>query len=176
MFNTPLPLKGTCSLISWICCRLNFIKYLTPGKAYAGGKTFFEDNTDLIFTIPDTEVYHHKHNPLSECPQSLMDAMQVFLMGVSIVVNIQSKESFLSMMIHADREQDASKKFHDWVRKLIGIWAERLQLPDGDPSKAELINEFKANYYEAIRRIKNPPSFKKVVSRCCRLYLIQIWS
>ncbi|MBU3714202.1 MAG: endonuclease, partial [Ferruginibacter sp.] len=30
---------------------------LTPGKSYTGGKTFFENNTDLIFTIPDTEVY-----------------------------------------------------------------------------------------------------------------------
>jgi hypothetical protein len=39
---------------------------LTPGKAYTGGKTFFEDNTDLIITIPDNEVYHHKHNQLSE--------------------------------------------------------------------------------------------------------------
>ncbi len=136
---------------------------LTPGKAYTGGKTFFEDNTDLIVTIPDTEVYHHKHNQLSECPQSLIDAFQLFLMGVAITVNILKKENFLSMMIHADREQDASKQFYDWVKKLKDIWAERLNLPDSDPSKIELVKEFKGNYIEAIRRIDNPPSFDLVI-------------
>jgi hypothetical protein len=148
-----------------------FHQILTPGNAYTGGKTFFEDNTDLIFTIPDNEVYHHKHNQLAECPQSLMEALQIFLMGVAIVVNIEQKESFLSMMIHADREQDASKKFHDWVKKLIATWSERLQLLDGDPSKAELIGEFKVNYNEATRRIANPPTFKKVIEQVLQVIL-----
>ena len=144
---------------------------LTPGKSYTGGKTFFEDNTDLIITIPDTEVYHHKHNQLTECPQSLIDALQLFLMSVAITVNIQGKENFLSMMIHADREQDASKQFYDWVKKLIGIWAERLNLPDTDPSKIELVKEFKGNYIEAVRRIDNPPSFDLVIKEVLQAIL-----
>ena len=144
---------------------------LTPGKAYTGGKTFFEDNTDLIFTIPDSEVYHHKHNQLSECPQSLIDALQLFLIGVAITVNIQGKESFLSMMIHADREQDASKKFYDWIKKLIAIWAERLNLSNTDPSNIELRKEFKENYNEAIRRIDNPPNFDIVIEEVLQAIL-----
>lgn len=144
---------------------------LTPGKSYTGGKTFFENNTDLIFTIPDSEVYHHKHNQLAECPQSLIDALQLFLMGVAITVNIQGKESFLSMMIHADREQDASKQFYDWVKKLIGIWAERLNLSDSDPSKIELVKEFKENYTEAVRRMKSPPSFDLVIKEVLQAIL-----
>lgn len=136
---------------------------LTPGKAYTGGRTFFEENTDLIFTIPDSEVYHHKHNQLLDCPQSLINALQMFLMGVAITVNIQQKENFLSMMIHADREQDASKKFYDWVKRLIAIWSDILNLPDNDPSKIELKSEFYKNYDEAIRRIKNPPIFNDVI-------------
>jgi len=144
---------------------------LTPGKSYTGGKTFFENNTDLIFTIPDSEVYHHKHNQLAECPQSLIDALQLFLMGVAITVNIQGKESFLSMMIHADREQDASKQFYDWVKKLIGIWAERLNLPNTDPSKIELVKEFRENYTEAVRRIETPPSFDLVIKEVLQAIL-----
>jgi hypothetical protein len=144
---------------------------LTPGKSYTGGKTFFEDNTDLIITIPDTEVYHHKHNQLAECPQSLTDALQLFLMGVAITVNIEGKENFLSMMIHADREQDASKQFYDWVKKLIGIWAERLNLTDTDPSKIELVKEFKGNYIEAVRKIDNPPSFDLVIKEVLQVIL-----
>ena len=148
-----------------------FHKVLTPGKAYTGGKTFFEDNTDLIITIPDKEVYHHKHNQLAECPQSLIDALQIFICGVAVTVNIQGKENFLSMLIHADREQDASRQFYDWVKKLIDSWSDRLQLLDGDPSKLELINEFKENYSEAVRRIENPPSFDEVMVEVLQVIL-----
>lgn len=144
---------------------------LTPGKSYTGGRTFFEENTDLIFTIPDKEVYHHKHNQLTECPQSLIDALQLFLMGVAINVNIEQKENFLSMMIHADREQDASKKFYDWVKRLIGIWSDILALPNNDPSKIELTAEFLKNYDEAIRRITNPPSFNAVLEEVLQVIL-----
>jgi hypothetical protein len=144
---------------------------LTPGKSYTGGRTFFEENTDLIFTIPDTEVYHHKHNQLTECPQSLIDALQLFLMGVAITVNIQQKENFLSMLIHADREQDASKKFYDWVKRLIGIWSDIINLPDNDPSKIELKAEFFKNYDEAVRRIDNPPNFDIVMQEVLQVIL-----
>lgn len=144
---------------------------LTPGKAYTGGKTFFEDNTDLIKTIPDLEVYHHKNNPLSECPQSLIEALQLFLMATAIVVNIQEKENFLSMMIHADREQDASKKFYNWVSNIIDNWSNRLALPDNDPSKIELVTEFYNNYEDAIKRIDNPPTFDEVMSEVSQVLL-----
>lgn len=144
---------------------------LTPGKAYTGGKTFFEDNTDLIKTIPDIEVYHHKHNPLLECPQSLIEALQLFLMGTAIVVNIEEKEKFLSMMIHADREQDASKKFYNWVSNIMDNWSNRLGLPDNDPSKIELVTEFYNNYEDAIKRIDNPPTFDEVMNEVSQVLL-----
>ena len=95
---------------------------LTPGKAYTGGKVFFLDNPDLIITIPPWEVYHHKNNPLTECPVSLINALQVYLIGVAIQVNILEKENFLSMMVHADRQTDASRKFHSWVGNIITNW------------------------------------------------------
>jgi hypothetical protein len=75
------------------------------------------------------------------------------------------------MMIHADREQDASKQFYDWVKKLIGIWAARLNLPDTDPSKIELVKEFEENYIEAVRRIDNPPSFDLVIQEVLQAIL-----
>jgi Z1 domain len=145
---------------------------LTPGKAYTGGKTFFEENPYTIMAIPDTEVYHHKKNPLDDCPQSLINALQIFLMSVAIVVNIEEKENFLSMMVHADKETDASRKFHGWVRNLKDSWADRLKnLPDGDPSKTELIQEFKENYHEVVRKLDNPPSFEKVMEETLQVIL-----
>ena len=148
-----------------------FHKVLTPGKSYTGGKTFFEDNTDLIISIPENEVYHHKKNQLSECPQSLINALQVFICGVAITVNIKGKENFLSMLIHADSLKDVSRQFHDWVKMLKDSWEDRLQLPDGDPSKSELIEQFKENYSEAVRRIQNPPEFKEVMVEVLQVIL-----
>jgi Z1 domain len=144
---------------------------LTPGKSYTGGKTFFESNKNLIITIPDSEVYHHKYNQLLDCPQSLIDALQLFLMSVAIIVNIQEKETFLSMMVHADREKDASKKFYDWIKKMNDSWGERLKLPKGDPTRIELVNQFKENYTEAVKRINNPPSFEKIIEEVLQVIL-----
>ncbi len=148
-----------------------FHKVLTPGKSYTGGKTFFIENTDLIITIPESEVYHHKKNQLSECPQSLINALQIFICGVAITVNIQGKENFLSMLVHADSSNDVSRKFYDWVKKLKDSWEDRLQLSDGDPSKKELIEQFKVNYTEAVRRIQNPPTFNEVIDELLQVIL-----
>jgi hypothetical protein len=93
-------------------------------------------------------------------------------MGVAIIVYIQDKEPFLSMMIHADREQDASRKFYQWVKTLLGNWQERLhQLPDNDPSRTELTKEFKNLYPEAIKLVSNPPSFNTVMENVAEAIL-----
>ena len=144
---------------------------LTPGKSYTGGKTFFEENTNLIITIPQTEIYHYKRNPLNDCPQSLINALQVFILGVAINVNILQKENFLSMLVHADREKDASRQFHKWIKELIESYSERLKLSNGDPSKTELIDELKENYKEAINSLENPPSFNDVLVEVLQVIL-----
>ncbi len=139
---------------------------LTPGKTYTGGKVFFKDKPELILTIPENEVYHYKHNDLIDCPQSLIDAMQIFLMSVAIVVNIQGKENFLSMMVHADRERDASRKFHTWVKTYMENWQDRLnKLTVNDPSRVELVDEFRKLFPEAIRLIDSPPTFEQVIEQ-----------
>lgn len=136
---------------------------LTPGKEYTGGKVFFEDNPNLIVTIPQKEVYHHKKNNLNECPPSLINALQVYLIGIAIQVNILENENFLSMMVHADRENDASRKFFSWVSNIITSWGDILSLSDSDPSKVELITSFKKNFKEAISEFENPPNFDEVM-------------
>ena len=149
----------------------DFHVVLTPGKAYTGGKVFFEDNPNLIIAIPRKEVYHHKKNILPECPQSLINALQVYLIGVAIQVNILEKENFLSMMIHADREKDASRKFRSWVENIITNWGDRLSLSDTDPSKRELSTAFMQNFTEAVCKIQNPPNFEEVMPEVLEVIL-----
>lgn len=148
-----------------------FHKVLTPGKAYTGGKTFFEDNPDLIISIPEGEVYHHRNNQLLSCPKSLIDALQIFICGVAINVNIQRKENFLSMLVHADSLKNVSCQFYDWIKLLKDNWEDRLQLPEGDPNKTELVQQFRENYVEAIRRMQNPPDFDEVIIQVLQVLL-----
>ena len=128
---------------------------LTPGKNYTGGKTFFKDQPGLIITIPDSEVYHSRRNNLTECPQSLVKALQLHLMSVAIVVRIQQKEPYLSMMVHADKEQDASEKFYNWVSSLIQTWALMIEVSKQDLAYQEMYQSFKQTYPEAIKEYQS---------------------
>lgn len=144
---------------------------LTPGKSYTGGKSFFIDNTDIVLAIPPIEVFHNKDNDLAECPQTLVDALQVFLIGTAIVVNIEQKESFLSMMVHADRLNIASAKFFEWVKQLLESWLSHLDLQDNDPGKIELLEQFFQSYLEVTKRIPTPPDFKKIIEEVKEIML-----
>lgn len=130
-------------------------KVLTPGKAYTGGKTFFKDEPGLILTIPDEEVYHSKKKKLAECPRSLKNALILHIMSVAIIVKIKKKEPFLSMMVHADKEQDASEKFHGWIKNIVDVWTEMLNAGPKDLAYMDFVNEFKEMYPEAIREYQN---------------------
>ncbi|MFP9118347.1 Z1 domain-containing protein [Flavobacterium sp. RNTU_13] len=119
---------------------------LTPGKKYTGGKTFFQDFPDLVISIPDDEVYHYKYNPLSSPPNSLKEALQIYILSVALITNYWGKMKFLSMMIHADRQKDVSKLFHEWIERIIESWTDILNLEDEDIAKYSLYAEFKDLY------------------------------
>ena len=139
---------------------------LTPGNGYTGGKTFFCDEPGLVITIQPDQVYHYRHNDLANCPDSLVNALQLHIMGVAIIVRIMQKESFLSMMVHADKEQDASQKFHGWIKNLIDAWASMLTSGEQDPGFQELKDSFYSNYAESVRLYQQHneqyPSFEEI--------------
>lgn len=139
---------------------------LTPGKGYTGGKTFFKDEPSLILEIPEIEVFHSKKNNLEACPQSLLEALRLHFMGVSIVVDIKNKESFLSMMVHADREQDASAKFYGWIKNQIDAWSNLVNAGESDLGYQELKDTFRRSYPEVVRLYavhgEEVPSFEDV--------------
>lgn len=144
-------------------------KVLTPGKKYTGGKTFFKDEPGLILTIPDNEVYHSKRQDLLVCPQSLKDALILHVMSVAIIVKIKKREPFLSMMVHADKEQDASEKFHGWIKNIIGVWTDMLNVDPQDLAYIDFVREFKSMYPEAIREYQSHgeeyPTFEEIMSQ-----------
>jgi hypothetical protein len=139
---------------------------LTPGKKYTGGKTFFQDFPDLVISIPDEEVYHYKDNPLTRVPNSLKEALQIYILGVALVTNYWNKSKFLSMMIHADRQKDVSRLFHTWVKDLIEKWTTILNYEVGDLGRVDLDREFKEIYEKEATKFYSTedvvPSFSKI--------------
>ena len=143
----------------------NFHQLLTPGVNYTGGKVFFDPNRNLISTIPENEVYHRTRNPLNdECPNSLIKSLQYFLLGVAVAVNIEGRVKFLSMMVHAAQENLGSKKFLNWINNLINRWGIDLKnQQENDPSKLEIIEEFRVVYEELNKNLELIHPFEQVI-------------
>ena len=139
---------------------------LTPGSKYTGGQTFFREIPDLVLSIPDSEVFHLKDNCLKQPPHSFKKALQLHILGVSLIVYFWNKEDFLSMMIHADRQKAASRIFHNWVGSLLETWTNFLNCSENDLGRINLEEEFEKIYNEeAIKLYKhedNVPTFDKI--------------
>ena len=72
-----------------------------------GGKTFFVDKPELIVTIPENEVFNSKKNQLQTALKHLLVLLQIHFNECCIVHILQKKKRYLSMMVHADKDQDA---------------------------------------------------------------------
>ena len=139
---------------------------LTPGKGYVGGKTFFKDEPGLVLTIPDDQVYNFRRNNLNKPPPSLINALRMHMLAVILVVKIFQKEDFLSMMIHADAQRDASQKFKKWVDSILDHWNSIIEYGSDDIAYGQLIRDFEQVYPEAIREYEKHgfdcPSFASI--------------
>ena len=60
----------------------NFVQVLEPGDAYVGGQEFFGDDLTLVRVIPPEDVPTNAY-PLVEPPESLLDALRIFMVGVA---------------------------------------------------------------------------------------------
>lgn len=133
---------------------------LTPGKGYTGGKFFFKNpDLSLVSIIPEEEIYHHKDNPLPAMPDSLTKALQEFLLSVAIVVLIQKRETFLSMMIHVDGRCDTNEKFSTWAQSTKQYWIDALRCPANDFGTQMVRESFRPAYDSITRYMKDAPSF-----------------
>lgn len=137
---------------------------LTPGKEYTGGKFFFKNpDMELVREIPEEEVYHYQRNPLTDCPASLLDSLREFIVSVAMVVVIQKRMNYLTMMIHPDGLCASNEKFANWVVGNLDSWRDLISLPKTDIAYNYFISDFKRAYDEISKYTENPPSFDDVV-------------
>lgn len=137
---------------------------LTPGNGYTGGKFFFKNSDyDLLSIIPDEEIYHFSRNPLTEIPNSLLEAMRQFIISVAIVVLKQKREPYLSMMVHIDGRRDTNATFEHWISNNLQDYLDVLRAPDGDPGKIPFVNSLRQSYESITRYMTDPPEFDEVL-------------
>lgn len=141
----------------------NFVQVLEPGKPYVGGREFFADNLTYVRVIPPQEVPTNS-NPLAEPPESLLDALRVFMVGVTAGIREGRNTGNRSMLVHPSHRTAQHQEFYNWVRDIFDDWKRILNLPDDDPDKQELIEDFRGAYDDLAQTVGDAlPDFDEVV-------------
>lgn len=138
---------------------------LTEGKGYTGGKFFFKDPThQYVVEIPEDEVYHKNRNPRTDRPVSFEKSLMQFLVSVAVVVRLQKRLKFLSMMIHIDGTQESNEKFKLWTDNIISEWSNMFRTSANDISRPAFDHKVREAYDEITKYVENKPSFEEVMA------------
>ena len=141
----------------------NFVQVLEPGDAYVGGRDFFADDFTYVRVIPPQDVPTNA-NPLGEPPESLLDALRVFMVGVTAGISQSRNTGNRSMLVHPSHLTAQHQEYYNWVRDIFGDWKRILNLPDNDPDKQELIDDFHVAYDDLAHTVGSAlPAFEQLV-------------
>ena len=132
----------------------NFVEVLEPGEAYVGGREFFADNLNLVRQIPPEDV-PLRSSPVIEPPESLLQALRLFMVGVTAGLRAGPNTGNRSMLVHPSHLTEQHQEFYNWVRDVFEEWKRILTLPDTDPDKLELIEDFR-DAYDDLRETTGP--------------------
>jgi hypothetical protein len=114
--------------------------------------------------IPESEI-PSASNELTEPPESLLLALRIFLLGVAIGLVSDEGRGNRSMLIHPSQRTMAHGQYHNWVRVVTEQWGEILRLPERDPDRLDLLNDFRAGYYDLCSTVQALPSFEELSKR-----------
>ena len=127
----------------------DFLKIISPGSNYTGGKTYFlKKKNDLIKEISFKEIQIRKEKQL-KCPESLYDAMRHFYVAATIN-ELEIDLENLTMMVHPAVTQNEHFKFTGYVKGFKNILYKILKGPNNSIRKTR-INEFK-NVFENYKK------------------------
>ncbi|RTQ45840.1 alpha-1,4 polygalactosaminidase [Hymenobacter gummosus] len=122
----------------------NFIKLLTPGVGYTGGKEFFTPPMfdKLVYPIADDEVHSRDHH-LASPPNSLREALCVFFLGAADYLITGATDRNRSMMVHPSQYKAIHLDYYNWVNTLKATWERLLEKPADDVDRQQLVEEFR---------------------------------
>jgi hypothetical protein len=141
-----------------------FAEVLEPGSAYVGGHEFFVENPDsLIKSIPITDIPARNYH-LTEPPESLLEAMRVFFLGVAAGLIVDRGVGNRSMMVHPSQLTGDQLQYFHWVEHAKDHWREIFGLDENDPDRQELVEDFETAYQDLELTVEDLPTFDQLVS------------
>jgi hypothetical protein len=140
----------------------DFTEVLTPGSGYTGGKKFFINNPLLIQTIPFEEI-PTEENPLIEPPETLLEAMMLFYLGVASGYIRDKGRGNRSMMIHPSQKTAPHGEYFHWARQVNNQWKKIFNLDTNDPNRQELLTFVKGVYEDLVKTVPDSPSLERLV-------------
>ncbi len=146
-----------------------FVELLTPGPAYVGGETFFEQNPNLIRIIPASEI-PTRNNPLHDVPPTLIAALRLFYLGVAAgFVHGDDQQSGhkpknRSMLVHPSRETTGHGQYCHWITQIKRQWMNIFSLGEHDPERSNFVNSFRSAYDDLKATTVDLPDFDTLVS------------
>lgn len=142
----------------------NFVQVLEPGDDYVGGREFFGGNVRLVRVIPPQDVPTNA-NPLNEPPESLVEALRIYMVGVAAGLQEGGNTGNRSMLVHPSHRTAQHQEFYGWVRDVFEEWKRIFSLPDSDPDKQELVEDFRDAYNDLSDTVAGGlPPFDQLVS------------
>ena len=142
----------------------NFVQVLEPGDTYVGGREFFDDDLNHVGVIPPQDVPTNA-NPLTYPPESLLDALRVFMVGVTAGIRQGGNTGNRSMLVHPSHRTAQHQEYYNWVRNVVDEWKRILNLSDNDPDKQELIEDFRVAHDNLAQTVGDAlPVFNELVS------------
>ena len=140
----------------------NFIEVLEPGPGYVGGREIFLNRPELVKQIPQNEVPTN-NNQILEPPESLLDALRVFAVGVAANIELDNLRGNRSMLVHPSHLTEHHRDYYNWVRDIFEEWRRCLGLPVGHVDRTQLIATFRQAYDDLHRTVGNAfPTFERI--------------
>ena len=145
-----------------------FVQVLTTGADYTGGTQFFEHDPSLIRTIPSDQI-PSRDNPMREPPESLLDAIRVFFVGVAAGIvhgpSSQGSAQNRSMLVHPSMLTAQHAAFSQWVQTLKSSWSRLLDSSDGtdQQDRDALISEFRRAHDDLAQTEPHIPAFSQIL-------------
>jgi hypothetical protein len=139
-----------------------FAEVLTAGPEYVGGQEFFVQYPNLVRTIPPGDIMT-RNNPLTEPPDSLLEAMRIFFLGVAAGWVVDGGSGNRSMMVHPSQQRVLHGDYCRWVNETRAHWLQLLDLPESDPDRRVLIEEMRSAYDDLQGTVSDLRSFDELL-------------
>lgn len=139
----------------------SFAELVSPGDGYIGGNDFFSEEKPLCFEIPSQQVPTIQ-NPLTAAPQTLQQALQLFLLGAAHHSVTRGKGN-RSMMVHPSQRTAPHTDYKEWIDSLLEHWRDFLEQPKGSAVRKEFERDLRENYDELLRTFPSLEPFDTLV-------------